>query len=263
MDTFYDSEDFAAIESIELDGDEQLGMVMIPGQLVFSNLAEPGSAGPEYEAKYGATFRTPKGVRMDGREGTYGGLLFAVCDKVGNKAWKRDAEDKLAAVFDCIDKGVNPRNSNINVQDGDIHNPEFNRGTWQITARRRVDEGPVTCYDADGDVVEPGSEQYPKRGDICIFAITVWAQPKRDRINFTLEGVQYVQQGQLRMNGPDQKKIAGKFGALRKSIGAGFAKAIPAQVEEPEQAPTKAPTKPAAKVAAKPVAKKGIYRTKR
>jgi len=252
--SFYKSDDYKCSGAIELEDDELLGSVLVPGQLVFADLDEPGSAGEEYAAKYSATFRLPKDAVIPAREGTYAGLLFAVVDYVGEKTWKSESKAKMAAVWDCIDKGVAPRNSNINIQDGDLHNPEYNRGSWQVKASRRTDEGPVPVFDADGDPTEAGAESYPRRGDYGFFAIDVWAQKKRDRINFTLAGVQFVQRGSLRVGGSDLKKLSAKF-AGTKSLGLGFAKAIPAEVDEPKAKTTKA--------VAKPVAKKGVFRAKK
>lgn len=263
---FYDCEDFENRLDVELDEDEQGGLVIVPGQLIFHDLYTPSNGGnDEYDERYGVTFRLPKGNEHVAK-------LFAVVDRIGEKTWKKEADDKLAAVWDCVDKGVAPRNSNVNIQDGDLFQPEYNKGTYQIKASRRVDEGAPTIVlqndetldwdPTDKDSVKEAAEAGPRKGDFCFFQLRVWCQKKRDRINFSLEGVQLAERGSLRVMQADRKQIASKFAKVKSLSMGAFTRQLPSGDDEPEvaAAPKKA-SKPAAKSAApaKP-AKKGVFR---
>lgn len=267
--SLYESEEWEQYQQgLKLDEDEQSGLVMVPGQLVFEDMYKPGSSDPEYAPRYSVTFRTPKGV------GDYVARLLSVVDHIGRKTWKGEAEEKLEALFDCIDKGVIPENSNINVQDGDLHNPEYNRNSWQIKASRREDEGPPGLFDENNDVVafDPDDDESlkearklgPAKGHLCWFVIRVWCQKKRSRINFTVESV-HIQERRKLSVGPraDTKKLASMVGK-RAFPSIGDRLALPSGDEEPESKPNKklgakpSATKAVAKGA--PVKKKGVFR---
>lgn len=271
--SFYDEEDFENRTEVELDEDEKTGLVMVPGQLVFSDLYQPSNGGnDDYDLRYGVTFRLPKGNEFAAK-------LFAVCEAVAEKTWKKEAEEKLEAIWDCVDKGVSPKTSHINIQDGDLHNPEYNRGSWQVKASRREDEGApevllpdTTALDFDPDSktsVDAAKKAGPNKGDFCYFLIRVWGQKKRERLNFSLEGIQLVERGTLRAKKADRKQIVSKFGKV-KGLPSGFAqKAIASGqdddvedaevIEEEEAKPSRAKVAPKAK----PGTKKGLFRGKK
>ena len=202
--SFYESEDYLNSE-VELDANESVGLIMLPGVSSFADLAEPGQI-EDYDPRYSISFRVPKGHESFRR-------LLAVCDHIGRKTWKGNADEMLEGCWDCIDKGVSPKNSNISIQDGDLYQTEYNSGTWLIKAARRPDEGRPSLYDKDthliftpndldedtGEIINGslvGDEnQIVKNGDLCVVLIRVWAQKKRERLNFSLQGVQFVKRG--------------------------------------------------------------------
>jgi hypothetical protein len=196
--------------------------------------------------------------------------LFAVCEAVAERTWKRDAEEKLEAIWGAVDKGVAPKNSDINIQDGDLYNRDHNRGTWQIKATRRVDEGapevldqtyaPIDFDTTDEDSVNAARVLGPKQGDLCYFLIRVWGQKKRERLNFSLEAVTLVQRGTLREPKATRAEIASKFGKV-KGLPSGFSALALGGGDDVIDAETVAA--PSAKVAkGKPVEKKDIFRGK-
>lgn len=287
--SLYEEDDFINRDDVDLDDDEQTGLIMLPGQLVFEDIYEVSNGGnDEYAEKYSVTLRLPKG-------NDFAKKLFAVCDKVGKKTWKGEFDEKMETVWGGVDAGA--AKTDISLADGDLFNPQYNRGNWQVKASRREDEGQPEVLLPDGTAldwdanskksVREAQKVGPKKGDYCYFLIRVWCQKKRERINFSLEGVQLVERGTLRVQKTDRKEIQGRFGKAR-ALPVGFvAKAIPAKVsrhddddqdeeeieaeviesEEDEEtaAPVKkgkpAPTKVVAK--AKPTAKKAIFRGKR
>lgn len=210
--SLYESTEWENAEEVELDVEEQSGLAVIPGQLVFEDAYTPGSSDPEYPSRYSVTFRTPK------ESSDHFTRLLAVVNHIGQKTWKKEADEKLEAIWDCIDKGVSPENSNINIQDGDLHNPEYNRGSWQIKASRRLDEGPPSLFDDNNEPVlfDPDDKESvakarvkgPGKGNLCWFVIRVWCQKKRSRINFTIESIHVVERTKLAV-GPraDAKKL--------------------------------------------------------
>lgn len=254
--SFLESDDYKNRKKVDLDDDEMTGLIIVPGQLVFSDIYQPSNGGnDDYAERFGATFRLPKGNE-------YASKLFAVVDEVGKKTWKKESAEKMEAVWGCVEGGVNPKNSNINIQDGDIHEPSYNRGTWQIKASRRDDEGAPEILLADGtaldfdptdkDERDEAKKVGPKKGDYCLFMLRVWCQRSRERVNFTLEGVQLAERGTLRVVEKDRKKIASGFSKM-KGLPAGFKQlAAPAQEAKPAAKPAKA----------KVVAAKGVFRKK-
>lgn len=277
--SLYEEEDFINREDVELTDEEPSGLLMVPGQLVFEDAYEVSNGGnDDYAEKYSVTFRLPKGNEFASK-------LFAVCDHVGEKAWKGEAEEKLEAVWGGVDAGA--AKTNISIADGDLFNPQYNRGNWQVKASRREDEGAPTVLLADGTLVEWNPESKtsireaqkigPKKGDYCYFLIRAWAQKKRERINLSLEGIQLVERGSLRVQQVDRKEIASKFGKA-KALPVGFKpKAIPAKAsgeaevvddEEEEREERDVTPRKAAKASAKASAKKAppkksLYRSKR
>lgn len=264
-------EDYDALDpETDLDADERSGLVAIPAVAVFTDLAEIGQL-EDYDAKWQITFRTPQGSEIAQK-------LFAVCDVIARKTWGNDADEKLDAIWDCIDKGIAPRNSNISIQDGDLHKPEYNAENWLIKASRRENEGrpalyaqdgtaiydPINCQDVEEEEIVGDEGEVVRFGDYCMVLIRVWAQAKRERLNFTVEGVRLVKRGE----GAKSAAIAQTASALDK-MAAGELPALPESSEKPKRiAKTaskakKSAKKPAKKAAKKKAAKKGSVFRKR
>lgn len=283
--SLYEEDDFINRDEVELDNDELTGLIMVPGQLVFEDAYEVSNGGnDDYAEKYSVTGRLPKG-------NDFAKKLFAVCDHIGKKTWKGEFEEKMEVVWGGVESAA--AKTNISIVDGDLVSPQYNKGHWQFKATRREDEGQPEILLPDGTPIEWDSNSKdsvrkaqkigPKKGDYCYFLIRVWCQKKRERINLSLEGIQLVERGTLRVQKVDRKQIQGHFGKA-KPLPTGFVpKAIPARVtshdddeeieaeviesEEDEEieVPVKkgkpAPTKAVAR--AKPTAKKAIFRGKR
>jgi len=255
--SFYESEDYQNSD-VEIDENGQAGLVLLPCRIVFVDAEEPGQV-EDYDPRYQLTGLIPKGHESFRN-------LIAVCDYIGRKTWKSEADDKMVAVWDCVDKGVNPKNSNISVQDGDLHQPEYNGGSWWFKASRRVDEGRPMLYDFDGQPIfapndiDPDTgelvmgeligdkSQIVSKGDLAVALIRVWAQKKRERLNFSLQGIRF------------QGKSAGSSRAIAAQtqttslLGSGDSiPALPAgfgsRVEEEDKPSRKVPAKKAAKKA--------------
>lgn len=267
--SLYQEDDFtnSEVDPKDLQPNELLGYVSLPAFAVFTDLVDPvkNEDFPNNAAKWKITFRLPKNGLAPNRGGlTFGSILFAVCDNIGKKTWKADADSKLESIWACIDGGLTPSKSDINIQDGDIHRPEYNAGNWLVVASRRLDEGPPTLfdksgnpiYDEDGDLIGDES-QVVQNGDFCNVLINVWAQKDRERLNFTVEGVRLVKKG---------AGITGANKELRRSVlaelGSGSLPELPLEIEE-ESTPkhvAKKPTKQ--KRVAKGAAKKGSAKQK-
>lgn len=204
---------------VDLDAGERGGNLLLPCYTVFADLDYPGKV-EDYEEKWQLTFRLPKNasatwtsgplqgearLTSTGEEITWGSLLFAVCDLIGVKTWKGESEEKLEAIWGCIEAGIPPKNSNISIQDGDLHKPEYNAGHWLIKASRRPNEGPPSVLDVEsrpiavhgqeGPMFTGELKDIPKIHDYIVALIRVWAQKKRERLNFTIEGVRQVERG--------------------------------------------------------------------
>jgi hypothetical protein len=200
-----ESEDWGASDSVELTDAEKGGALVVHAVCSFVELKEP-AAYEDQDPKYSASFKIPKGHEDAAK-------VIAVCDLVGRKVWKNDADEKLETVWGGLDQGVLPRMACVGIQDGDKYQSEYNAGTWYLKASRRDSDGRPTIVDADGNhVYEPNDidketeelvlgelidtdDFVPKQGDLVRVAFSVWAQGKRDRINFTLEGIQFVKRG--------------------------------------------------------------------
>ena len=176
---------------------------MLPVSVFFADLKEIGQV-EDYDPRWSLSYRLPKNAPVPKRQGvTFGQIIFAVSQLIGEKTWKKDASEKMEVVWDCIDKGVSPKKSSISVQDGDLHKPEYNAGCWVIKSSRREDEGRPAIYDKDGspiydkktDELIGDLKGVAQPGDLCMVVIRVWAQKAQDRINFTLEGVRLVRRG--------------------------------------------------------------------
>jgi hypothetical protein len=269
------------IEPKLLKPNELLGYVSLPAFAIFADLVEAvkNEDFPKNDPKWGITFRLPKDGEAQGRDGlTYGSILFAVVDIIARKTWKAEADEKLEAIWACIENGLVPEKTDINVQDGNLYKPEHNAGNWLVKATRRLDEGAPDVFDEagnpifdeDGDPI--GDESKVARpGDFCQILISVWCQRDRGRINFTLEGVRLVKRGAgfkgankaLRKEAL-QELIAGELPALPDGLG------DEGEEEEAPSKPTrKAPKKAAAKravpkkaAAKKAAAKKGARKGK-
>jgi len=265
----YDFEKFSQLDpETDLDENERSGLIAIPCNAVFADLAELGKL-DDYKAKWQLTFRHPKGS-------DYAQKLFAVCDHIARRTWKNEADDMLEIIWGCIAQGISPKQSSINIQDGDIHKPTYNAGHWLIKASRREDEGRPAIYDTSGNsIFEPINalvyhneeddgpnddeevigdlSQIVRPGDYCMALIRVWAQAKRDRLNFSLEGVRLVKRGE----GAKSAAIAQTRGALG-ALAAGALPELPAGFgEETEEKPNKRVAAKASKPAKKKAAKKG------
>jgi hypothetical protein len=265
------------IEPKLLKPNELLGYVSLPAFAVFADLVEAvkNEDFPKNDPKWGITFRVPKDgdsgrVTEEGDPITFGSILFAVIDIIARKTWKAEAESKLEAIWACIENGLVPEKTDINVQDGNLYKPEHNAGNWLVKATRRLDEGAPDVFDEagnpifdeDGDPI--GDESKVARpGDFCQILISVWCQKDRGRINFTLEGVRLVKRG---------AGFKGANKALRKEalreLSSGSLPELPSGLgDEEEEAPSKptrkAPKKGAAKkVPKKAAAKKGARKGK-
>jgi hypothetical protein len=241
------------IDEHGLDDKERTGYLTLPAFAVFADLAEIGQV-EDYAPKWQLTFRLPKSADS-GRGFTWGSLLIAVSTLIGEKTWKKDSEEKLDAVWGCVEQGIAPKQSNISIQDGDLHKPEYNAGHWLVKCSRRLDEGQPMCvdtkgnpiFDKGGDVIGDVSEVV-RPGDYCMVLLRVWAQKKRERINFTLIGARLVSRGA----GAKAINAAQNDEAVKSLMGSALP-ALPAGME-PEEEATEAPTptnKPAKKAAAK------------
>lgn len=255
--TLYEENDFnnSEIDINDLTVDERSGYLTLPCYAVFTDLAEIGKV-EDFDARWSLTLRIPKdgtiaGRDFSGEDKTYGSLLFAVSQLIGEKTWKADSDEKLDAVWGCIENGIGPKQSNISVQDGDLLKPEYNAGQWVLKASRREDEGQPPIYDTSGNPIfdDEGElvgekSQVVRPGDYCIALIRVWAQKKQDRINFTLEGVRLVKRGA----GAKAANALQRKNALGALAGGGLPE-LPADFDEDEEdeAPTKAVAKRSSK----------------
>ena len=209
--SLYDEQDWIDSEHVELTAGERSGTVRLPGIVSFVDCVVPGQV-EEFEPRYQISVKVPKGNEAMA-------TLFAVCDQIINKTWKDNAQEVGENVWSCLDGGVNPRQASIPMQDGDLYSPEYNAGYWWIKPTRRVDAGRPTIMDADGALIyEPNGidgegnlvlgeligddTQNPKQNDIVQVLIRVWGQAKRDRLNFTFEGVRLIKRG-----APNQRVI--------------------------------------------------------
>jgi len=205
--SFFDEQDYLESDiGDQLTPDERCGLLMLPVSVFFADLKEIGQV-EDYVPRWSLSYRLPKNAPVPAeqeRDGvTFGQVIFAVAQLIGEKTWKKDAGDKMEVVWDCIDKGVSPKKSCISVQDGDLHRPEYNAGCWVIKSSRREDEGRPAIYDKDGspiydkktDELIGDLKGVAQPGDLCMVVIRVWAQKAQDRINFTLEGVRLVKRG--------------------------------------------------------------------
>lgn len=260
LDETYNFEGWMDVDTENLSPDEESGLVLMPGIAVFADLDEMGQV-EDYAPKYQITFRVPKGDENMAK-------LFAVSALIGEKTWKGEAEEKLTVVFDCIDKGVRPNKSSINVQDGDIHLPQYNAGSWVIKASRREDEGMPHLYATDGTPIfdEDGEligdeREVVKQNDACAILLRVWAQKKRDRINYSLVAVRMVEKGygtkafRVAASAQEQNAIAAMASATM------TLPALPESIagdvdEEEEEVTPKRVTKKASKKASKKAASK-------
>jgi hypothetical protein len=245
----------------DLDANERTGLIAMPCNAVFTDLDAIGQV-EDYAAKWQITYRHPKGSPQAQK-------LFAVCDLIARKTWKADADEKLEAIWGCIENGIPPRNSNISLQDGDLHKPEYNARNWLIKASRREDEGRPALYDTQGaSIYDPinavdvedeeivGDEsQVVRPGDFCMVLMRVWAQAKRERLNFSVEGVRLVKRGA----GAKAAGIAQRNEALG-ALAAGVMPELPSGFEEEEEAPKPKRKAPKKKAAKKKAAKGTVFR---
>lgn len=167
-------------------------MVALAGKLVFADLMEPVPT-PGFE-KNGRRYSATLLVSKDDTAGMQ--KLQEVVERVADKAWGSKAEEMLESIWGAVEQGVKPRFSPINVQDGDLHYPEYNAGHWVISVRRKEEAGRPAlitregqlCFDEQGDLAVPVAE-VPRKFDGVVVVFEVWAQSSQDRVNFKLEAV--------------------------------------------------------------------------
>lgn len=180
-------------------------MIALPGRAVFVDLIEPvlrKNAKPEENRRYGLSLQISKDSAVTQE-------LWAAIQEAAIKGWGDEAGTKLQYLQSAIQHGVKPAASPIWLQDGDLYQPEYNRGFWMLTARRREDKGAPTVLDIDGSRLDPvnDADRYPRMGDGVMALINVWCQPDYDRMNFSLEGVRLVVKSAA-VGGPDPNVIA-------------------------------------------------------
>lgn len=205
---------------MELTTEQQAGYVTLVGQLVFPELTEP-KLNPQYPdspAKYSLQLKFPKEGEQAEEQMD---VLEAVINHVGEKTWGDEAESKLDQVWGAIENGIAPKYSPISLQDGDLHNPEYNGGNWVLGAKRRADSGRPAlitqdghlCFNEQGELQVDHSE-LPGKYDGVVLVIQVWAQAKFDRINFTIEAVRKaVASGNVATQPPNPAIVSGLAGA--------------------------------------------------
>lgn len=253
-------------ENGDLTPDEQSGLLTLPVFAVFADLKEMGQF-EDFAPKYQITFRLPK-------DNEHAQKLFAVSSLVGSKTWKDDLS-KVDDAFFCIAQGVKPNKSNISIQDGDLHKPTYNAGNWLVKASRREDEGMPALLDVEGNAIYEDGElvgdeyQVVKPGDFCMALIRVWAQKKRDRINFSLVGVRLVKRGagqKAVASAQEEAALGGLGSAGLPALPDGFGGSADAEVVTEKPKPRrKAVAKKAGKKSAskkKAAKRKGVFRKK-
>lgn len=164
-------------------------IVKLVGKQIFCDLVEAGAPKSHpNNLRYGSTIVFPKGTPQDK-------VLFDAVAEVCRQTWPKEWEERLEKIQGAIENGIEPRFSPINILDGDLHNPEYNSGCWQVSARRNANAGRPITLTEDGEVCYKGDQlvvdlaEVPKRFDAVLLGFEVWASKDNDRVNFKLEVV--------------------------------------------------------------------------
>lgn len=177
-----------------------IGNITLNARLAFHDLyAVGGAAG--FPQKFSSTLQIAKGSDDANR-------LIEAIQAVALATWKGEAEQKLSGIWEELQRGVEPKNSNMSMTDGDLINPNYNAGMWVLKASRRENQGPPQVYDRDGNGVfaeaDPGA---PSKGWGVSVLINVWCQKNQDRINFTVQAVRGQVEGVASI-GPSPEAVA-------------------------------------------------------
>jgi len=216
--SLFNESDWQNSSDITLTASEQGGTILLPGFVAFLDCAELGQV-DDYAPRYQVSFRVPKGNEHMPK-------FFAICDRVISKVWQEKAGNVGEMIWGGLDAGVGTDQSLVSMQDGDLYQPEYNAGHWWLKPTRREDAGRPTIIGRDGTPVyapntadaEEGlilgeligdENEVPKQNDQVVVLFRAWGQSKRNRLNFTLEGIRLVKRG-----APGQRAIASQKAAL-------------------------------------------------
>ena len=292
--SFFEEDDCVLSEAItneDLTVDEQNGLIALPGQVQFADLADPAEI--MGSSRYGVTFRMPKDADTgrsteDGTNITFGSLLFAVGQRVMENGWSED-DERIDVVWDALDKGVNRKMAPFGCQDGDLskYAAKGDAGNWVIKASRNETKGRPALYARDGSAIfAPNTEGVDEDGDtyvingelvgdanevadfpdLAMVLCRLWVMDEYDRLNIEVIGVATKEKG--KKTGGKARAIAAQNNALA-AIASGEALTMPSNLAIPEVAgddedeaaeeaavSRKAPKKGAKKSAAKKAAGK-------
>lgn len=169
--------------------------IVIPGRFLFGDHLAPVIPPGGNKLRYAATIQTAKDAPQMGQ-------LFELVESVGRKVWGASADQKIMALQQMIANGTPPTSSQISIRDGDLFNPERNRGFYLIQATRKQADGAPKLYGIDGAEVEGTSPEAPVPGDGVLMLVNVWCMAAYPRMNFTLESIRKAQPGLAIGGGP-------------------------------------------------------------
>lgn len=224
-------------------------MVLLPGRLLFEALAEPDNP-KQITDPTKKRYRAKIQISKDSPELE---TLWAKITEVAQRTWGAEAPAKLANLNACIDQGIAPDKSDISIQDGDLFNPSLNSGFYLIQATRPMKKGPPIVRNIEG--LPASIDDYPTGGDGVYMLVTVWAMPQYPGMNFTLESIRKVIDGEPLGGGPSEAEVCAATdavsalpvpqalpGVVRRSALAATASAPrPAATPAPQQAPAAPP----------------------
>lgn len=183
-------------------------METLPGRLLFPVLTVPMIPPGGNKKRYSLLLQVSK----DAPEFQQ---LMETIERVAIKTWgEQQGAENLGKYQAAIKNGMEPKYSPISIRDGDLFDPQYNAGFWLIQATRRDGQGPPQIRGLDGQPVEH-DEDLPKSGDGVLVLVNVWAQPAYDRMNFSLEAVRKIIDGEP-VGGPPTEVIAAGVEALEK-----------------------------------------------